>query len=86
MLLLFVACEGSFHKSLVLICYQFQNRLLGDNVLERFHLELMWRPVVERADIPNAYITRLPHDSLLTGNFMRIPLMLGITSEESLCE
>lgn len=59
---------------------------MDDNILEQEFYEIFWKPVIERSDIPNAYLTKLPHESLLTGDFQRVPLLIGITSEEALCK
>lgn len=47
---------------------------------------MYWAPVIERADISSAYLTELPYNSLLTGNFQKVPTLIGITSEEGICK
>lgn len=66
--------------------FVFQNIRIKHNLLEKYLFEIAWKPNIERADIPTAYITTLPYNSHLTGQFNRVPLLIGITSEESLCK
>lgn len=63
-----------------------QHLLTENNILEQHFAELYWSPVIERADIPSAYLPRLPHNSLLTGDLQKVPILIGITSEEGLCK
>lgn len=64
----------------------FQGTRFKKNILEQTFAEITWKPVIERADEPNAYLISLPHDSLVKGIFQRVPLLMGIVSEESLCK
>lgn len=61
----------------------FQHLIMKNNFWEQILSEMYWAPVIERADIPNAYLTKLPHQSLQTGDIQKIPVLIGITSEES---
>lgn len=54
--------------------------------MEKYFEELYFKPIIERSDIPNAYLTRLPHDSQLEAHFQRVPILTGITSEEYVCK
>lgn len=65
---------------------QLQHLNNGKHVLEGYFAASVWRPVIERSDLPNAYLTGLTHENLLNGNFQRVPLLTGITSEESMCK
>ncbi|XP_056645620.1 juvenile hormone esterase-like isoform X1 [Diorhabda sublineata] len=43
----------------------------------------IWLPVIEDPTFPNSFITEPMVDSLLSGNYNKVPLMTGTTSEEA---
>lgn len=45
---------------------------------------MVWLPVVENANVPGAVITAPMHESLIAGNFNRVPILTGYNSEEAL--
>lgn len=63
-----------------------QRSWTNNHTMQDNFAQLRWLPVIERADIPNAYLISLPYNSFLTGNYQKVPILIGITSEEGLCK
>ncbi|CAH2016045.1 unnamed protein product [Acanthoscelides obtectus] len=47
-----------------------------------FEYELIWKPVMEPSDDEDAYFSGYPDDKFREGIFNKVPVMVGITSEE----
>lgn len=65
--------------------YNFQH-ILSNNYLDIHLAGLYWRPVIEDSSWPNAYITGAMYEDFSEGNFNKVPLLTGITSEEIMCK